>query len=331
MHTKRSQLISKFRSGPFPPLFTARKKQEEATIQEISEKFDAQVEDSSHLFSSEVLKFLSVEDQLNVALEVGRNKTLDEIHLIHHKNLKNILMAHDLMIAFENKGLTSEQVLNAFVEKSPHPFLKVAFKHINNRLALSKKLGFMDLTKKLELLGAVILPEDHPDYEELLQVIDLEIQDEVERIISQGVSIDYRCRHGNTILHNIMAKESTSENFIRKYVSFGANVNAQNLLGFSPLHMAVCNDQPLFARILMENGANPNHKDLEGNTPLHVVSFLYPSPQREIMKVLIEFGADLHLQNLNGKSPYDFFLSRDHTFSTKIYRMARSKSHCLIS
>ncbi|CAB0027880.1 unnamed protein product, partial [Trichogramma brassicae] len=48
-------------------------------------------------------------------------------------------------------------------------------------------------------------------------------------------------------------------------------VDAQDNLGNTPLHLAVCYGKHWAAELLLRNGANPNLADVEGYTPLHVI------------------------------------------------------------
>ena len=48
----------------------------------------------------------------------------------------------------------------------------------------------------------------------------------------------------------------------------GADVNAKNDGGFTPLHAAALNGHKEIAELLIEKGANLNAKDRRGRTPL---------------------------------------------------------------
>ena len=53
-----------------------------------------------------------------------------------------------------------------------------------------------------------------------------------------------------------------------KWLRRGADVNAQNDDGVTPLHFAALLNKPVLARLLLEHGANPNLANNEGETPL---------------------------------------------------------------
>lgn len=60
------------------------------------------------------------------------------------------------------------------------------------------------------------------------------------------------------------------------------------------------------ARVLLEHGADPNWRDEGGNTPIHcaIRSRIVRDPA-EFVKVLVEFGADLTLENRDGRTALD--------------------------
>ena len=91
--------------------------------------------------------------------------------------------------------------------------------------------------------------------------------------------------------------------FVRSMLALGANPNARDVLGNTPLHVAAFNLGAEVCAILLEGGADVNAGGPDGNTPLHSVfrdwkyngedSFegegeLYPP----LIRLLISWGAD---------------------------------------
>ena len=59
-------------------------------------------------------------------------------------------------------------------------------------------------------------------------------------------------------------------------------------------------------KILLLNGANPNAKDCNGMTPLHLARSDYDGK----VEMLLDFGADMHVRDNEGKVPYDYICNR---------------------
>jgi ankyrin repeat protein len=68
----------------------------------------------------------------------------------------------------------------------------------------------------------------------------------------------------------------------------GANVNAKNKDGESPLLVAAAKDLDLIVQVLLENGANVKAKDKDSNTALMLAS---ENGHTEIVELLKQAGA----------------------------------------
>jgi ankyrin repeat protein len=62
--------------------------------------------------------------------------------------------------------------------------------------------------------------------------------------------------------------ESGDFNKIRLAINFGADLEAKNKRGKTPLHWASYNDSIAIAKLLLERGADVEAKDKWGRTPL---------------------------------------------------------------
>ncbi|KAI1470342.1 uncharacterized protein F4812DRAFT_261902 [Daldinia caldariorum] len=131
--------------------------------------------------------------------------------------------------------------------------------------------------------------------------------------------------HGRTALHHAVMKwtkngkeaEDTSEmsrshRIVLQLLTYGANIDAQNRSFHTPLHLLVIHgsDQEAtrFAEILLENGAEVNTKDEFGDSPLHSAC---RRGHHALIRLLIDWGADMDCRNLDWTTPQDLFLSRD--------------------
>ncbi len=89
-------------------------------------------------------------------------------------------------------------------------------------------------------------------------------------------------------------------NKVRLAINFGADVEAKDNGGQTPLHWAARRNHIEIAKLLIELGADVNAKKFDGWTPLHWASW---NSHIEIVKFLIEKGADVEAKDNRGITP----------------------------
>ncbi|KAI2783600.1 hypothetical protein F4815DRAFT_442467 [Daldinia loculata] len=132
--------------------------------------------------------------------------------------------------------------------------------------------------------------------------------------------VNTRDYDGRTSLHHAVMKygwneeeptRNKSHKVVLRLLKHGANVDAQNRSFHTPLHLLIIHgpdpEAMPFAQLL-ENGAEVNTKDEYGDSPLHSAC---RRGHRGLIRLLIDWGADMDCRNLDWTTPQDLFLSRD--------------------
>ena len=99
--------------------------------------------------------------------------------------------------------------------------------------------------------------------------------------------------------HDLVSAGDTK--LLQRQVASGADINAQNEDGLSPLHCAVRNEQGSMVDFLLAAGANVNQQShFKRNTPLH---FSVQHEDTTITEKLLVAGANLAVRNKKGETP----------------------------
>ena len=139
------------------------------------------------------------------------------------------------------------------------------------------------------------MPEGKPTKEEkLFDAVKSGDLAEVERLLNAGADIEARDRWGNTPLHYACINGHTE--VARMLLDHGADVGARDQWGDTPLHLACewCAYNTI--EILIERGADPGAQGEDGRTPLDYACDLDESnPAREIfMGIFQELAPEVY-------------------------------------
>ncbi len=118
-------------------------------------------------------------------------------------------------------------------------------------------------------------------------------------LIRAGAEVNARNNYGDTPLHKA-AWEGRTE-LVKSLLEAGAKVNAGDRDGETPLHWAASKRETQVAKILIEGGAEVNAKDEDSETPLHFAAHL--GHNKKTIMVLIAAGAEVNARNKCGWTP----------------------------
>lgn len=119
----------------------------------------------------------------------------------------------------------------------------------------------------------------------------------IKTLTAGGADINARNKEGVTPL--AIAIQSKDIQTIKYLTESGANIHTQDTHGNSPLSLAFELDNDIFEAIL--NKTNCNSQDSEGNTPLHI-ALLKKAPIGKL-KYIIGLTQDVNIRNRDGNSP----------------------------
>ncbi len=97
---------------------------------------------------------------------------------------------------------------------------------------------------------------------------------------------------------------------IKKHLAAGADVNASDRNGVTPLRYAVVQDHGELVELLIAEGADVNATDENGATPLHMAA---TQGHKEIAMLLIAEGADVDWPSDDKSTPLRYAAVRGHT------------------
>jgi ankyrin repeat protein len=137
--------------------------------------------------------------------------------------------------------------------------------------------------------------------------------DAVKNAVNNGADVNAKDEEGVTPL-----MQAKSAEIAQLLISNGANVNAKDNDGWTPLHWTCHKGYSEIAQLLINNGADINAKDNDGHTPL-ISACMYEHPQ--IAKLLIQY-----YKNEKDKSPLLWAYNNRLTQITK-FLSGNDKAH----
>ncbi|MDR6990166.1 ankyrin repeat domain-containing protein [Luteimonas sp. 3794] len=142
----------------------------------------------------------------------------------------------------------------------------------------------------------------------------------VEELLNQDPSlINAADKYGFTPLHGVVGEHYFD--MARLLIARGANINASNDNGTTPLHLAAYAEM---VEILAANGANLEARDSRGSTPLHAAT---EHPELiDVMGKLLQLGADVNAVDKSGLTPLDIATSLEEEDKVELLKRYDARS-----
>lgn len=157
----------------------------------------------------------------------------------------------------------------------------------------------LPVTGKLdERTQAELLVKNPPSQESFIEAIKKNDIIIVKALIDAGADINAKDPYGETPLH--IACVRGLEKIISLLIAEGADVNARDGRALTPLHVAAWGGHEETVALLIANGAMVDARGDDGATPLMVSTL---SGHSETMALLIDNGADINAKNRTGLTP----------------------------
>jgi ankyrin repeat protein len=126
-----------------------------------------------------------------------------------------------------------------------------------------------------------------------------------------GGGLEERDAHGDTALHRA-ARDPIMGDKAADLIRAGADVNATNRLGRTPLHLSVehlggWGAEPL--QEIVKAKPNANAQDNQGLTPLHLLAMSDSGFKVEATRALLDAGANPNVRDKRGRTPAHLFLA----------------------
>ena len=150
-------------------------------------------------------------------------------------------------------------------------------------------------------------------YDEFISAIKSNNVEEVKRLLTQGVDVNAQDEYGYNPLFYAVVNGNTE--MVKLLIEAGADVNTKNKFGTTPLFSVALLGRTEVAKLLIEAGADVNTKNVNGETPLFTAAH---NGNTEIAKLLIDAGADVNTKNLDGKTPLFYARFKGDTQMAKL-------------
>jgi ankyrin repeat protein/regulator of replication initiation timing len=131
---------------------------------------------------------------------------------------------------------------------------------------------------------------------------------EIRRLLSNGADVNAKNSGGWTPLH--WASTNGHVQVFKELVEHGADTEVKSIFGWAALHYACYKGHLAVGNELLIRGADTEAKDNDGETPLHCASTEDHLP---VVKALLAVGANILAVNSHGELPIHFAVAKGHS------------------
>jgi len=211
---------------------------------------------------------------------------------------------------------TLERMLDAHIENKNDPLklLRAVAPNGKSALMVASKQGELALVKRMVELGANVNELTQTGGTPLMFAVLGNHVTLARWLHKSGANINAKGSNGWSAATIAGAKGQTD--MLRWLISADADINSPDVYRFTPLMRAVDNQHTNAIQVLLLLGkAGVNFKDESDNTALH---FAVANQQSDVIKLLLQHGADPSQANRDGITPAD--LAKQHPRLSKIFK-----------
>lgn len=130
----------------------------------------------------------------------------------------------------------------------------------------------------------------------------------VKILLDRGAEVNARDEHGWTPLHHAASRDAVS--ILQLLLDKGADVNSKTVEGATPLHVAAASGSLNTISLLLAKGVDINARDNSGRTPLHYAA---AKGSLATVKLLLKHKADPNAKDAEGRTPLQYAVERGAT------------------
>ena len=192
----------------------------------------------------------------------------------------------------------------------------------NTLLHLAALTGDLELARiSLERIADTINSQNDDELTALLLALKRENLDVARLLLDHNADVNVRDKRGNTPLHVAVSTGNGHLDICRILLNHNAEVNSQNHHGSTPLLIA-SERGPELVQLFLDHNADPRARDGDGDTLLHCAAL---AGRLKVVRLLLERNADLNVEvnsrNNKGSTPLHLASAGYHEGNPDIVRL----------